>query len=192
MSPVRYKTGDMSKHNTLVAKHRPKLIAGEAGWHKGRGVVRYDPHRTNKRNTTGWLVVEVDREITRLFRWFIDRELINMTGAEDHGILQPSWDAHISILRGENDLRPVPKHHREALWGKYEGMIVEFLYSPVVKMAKGEFFFVDVKSEFLLDLRREEFDLPYDFGLHLTVARMRDHWTGPRDDRFKSGHWNGR
>jgi hypothetical protein len=181
--------------NTLTPARRealkPKLMLGETGWLKGRGVLVYDPKRKNKRNTEDWLVLEVDREITRLFRWFVDRNLVNVTDAAGHGLLQPSGDAHVSVIRGRNDLRKVPKWQKEAMWGKYQGREVEFLYSPNVQLAKGEFFFVEVKCPWLLEIRKE-FDLPYDFGLHLTIGKVRDHWLGVRDDRFKLKTWNGR
>lgn len=170
---------------------RPKLMMGEAGWLKGRGVLTYDPKRKNKRNTEDWLVLEVDREITRLFRWFVDRELINITGVEGHGLLQPSGDAHVSVIRGRNDLRQVPKWQKDAMWGKYQGCEVDFLYHPQVQIAKGEFFFVKVKCTWLLEIR-QEFDLPYDFGLHLTIGKVRDHWLGVQDNRLKLATWNGR
>lgn len=171
---------------------RPKLMLNQPGWLKGRGKLVYDPWRANKSNTVDWLVLEVDREITRLFRWFIDRELVNITGVEDHGVLQPSYDAHISVLRGKNDLKKVPRWQRDAMWKKYDGREIDFLYSPHVRVAKGEFIFVDVQVPWLTDLRKEEFMLPYDFGLHLTVAKFRDHWVGVHDPRFATAHWYGR
>jgi hypothetical protein len=182
------------KTNTPARREiqRPKLMLGQTGWLKGRGKLVYDPWRTNKNDSEDWLVLEVDREITRLFRWFIDRELINLLGVEGQGVLQPSWDAHISILRGRNDLRYVPREHKAALWNKYQHREVEFLYSPHVKVAKGEFFFVEVHCPWLLDIRAEEFNLPYDFGLHLTVAKFRDHWVGQYDPRLRSARWYGK
>ena len=181
--------------NTLTPLRReaqkPKLMLGEAGWLKGRGILTYDPKRKNKKNTEDWLVLEVDREITRLFRWFVDRELLNVTGAEGHGLLQPSGDAHISVLRGRNDLRQVPKWEKDAMWGKYQGREVDFLYSPHVRVAKGEFFFVEVKCPWLLEIR-QEFGLPYDYGLHLTIGKFRDHWIGQHDPRLRTSHWYGK
>ena len=171
---------------------RPKLMLGEPGWFKSRGRIVYDPKRNNKKNTAEWMVMEVDREITRYFRWFIDRELMNITGVEGAGILQPSGDAHVSIIRGRGDLRYVPEHEKAALWGKYQGLEVDFLYSPVAKLAKGEFWFVDIKCPWLLEQRRDEFDLPHDFGFHLTVGKMRDHWIGQFDERLRNTHWNGK
>ena len=171
---------------------RPKLMLNEQGWLRGRGKLVYDPWRANKSNTQDWLVLEVDREITRLFRWFIDRELLNITGVEGQGVLQPSYDAHVSILRGAGDLRQVPRYQRDAMWKKYDGREVDFLYSPHVKIAKGEFFFVEVKCPWLISLRDWEFDLPSNFGLHLTVAKLRDHWIGRFDPRMRTSFWYGK
>lgn len=170
---------------------RQKLLAAEPGWLRGTGTLVYDPRRANKSNTKDWLVLEVDREITRLLRWFIDRELMNITGVEGHGVLQPSYDAHISILRGANDLKKVPVWMKEAMWKKYDRRQVDFLYNPHVKIAKGEFFFVDVICPWLLELREWEYDVPFDFGLHLTVAKFRDHWIGKYDSRLRTSHWYG-
>ena len=170
---------------------RPRLMANREGWFKGRGTLVYDPKRNNKKNTDWWLVVEVDREITRYFRWFVDRELVNMTGDPDHGVLQPSGDAHISVIRGWNDVRRVPKDELTAMWKKYQGQEVDFLYSPIVKTAKGEFWYVNVECPFLTDIRRE-FDLPYDYGMHLTIGRMRNYWLDEYDGRLRNFTWTGR
>lgn len=170
---------------------RPILSVKNQQWIHGRGTIVYDPHRSNKTNTAWWAVMEVDREITRLFRWFIDRNLLNLTGVEGAGSLQPSGDAHVSIIRGAGDVRSVPDRVLKELWGKYHKQKVDFLYSPVVQSAKGEFFFVEVKCDFLVDIRRE-LGLPHDWKLHLTVGKMRDHWVGVRDNRLKSKWWNGR
>ena len=171
---------------------RPKIMLRDPKWFKGTGTLVYDPKRKNKKNTHDWLVLEVDREITRYFRWFIDHELVNITGAVDHGVLQPSGDAHVSVLRGAGDLRNIPRNHRDAMWKKYQGRKVDFLYSPEVKLAKGKFWYVEVKCPWLLELREWEWDVPFDFGMHLTVAKMRDHWIEARDDRFRNPTWNGK
>lgn len=141
--------------------------------------------------------MEVDREITRYFRWMVDRHIMNITGAEDYGVLQPSGDAHVSILRGFNDLRNVPATERDAMWGKYQGHEVEFFYSPVVYLARAEFWCVDIISPQLLTIRSEEWDLPSDYGLHLTVGRQRDHWLEDnwrqvKDTRLIAPHYRGR
>jgi hypothetical protein len=185
----------MSKNNLSPARReakKRKMLLQRKGWLKGTGTLVYDPKRNNKNNTEQWLVLEVDREITRYFRWWVDRELMNITGVDGMGILQPSGDAHVSVLRGKNDLKKVPAAHREALWNKYAGRRVDFLYNPNVQLAKGEFWFVEVDAPWLTDIRKIEFDIPYDFGLHLTIGRMRESWLGHVDNRLKLKTWNGR
>jgi hypothetical protein len=86
-------------------------------WHTGTGRIVYDPHRgTMKQGTNWWCVIEIDREITRYYRWWLQKE--------KHILLQqPAWDAHISVVRGE---RSVQKNL--AQWKKRHGQRVEFKY----------------------------------------------------------------
>ena len=176
---------------------RPKLQARPQGWHRSVGRIVYDPKRNNKNNTKWWMVMEVDREITRYFRWMVDRHIMNITDAENYGVLQPSGDAHVSVLRGFNDLRNVPAVERDAMWGKYQGLEVEFFYNPVVYLARAEFWCVDIIAPWLLTVRQEEWDLPSDYGLHLTIGRQRDHWLEDnwrqvQDTRLITPHYRGR
>lgn len=145
---------------------------------RGTGRIKYDPPRGDmKRRTKGWCIIEVDREITRYFRWFIDREIFNKTGVEGYGLCQPSWDAHISIIRGEGDLSKVPANKLKKLWKKYDGQIVEFYYSVKVHnvgkngFAGDNFFWsVEVICEAGKAIR-EELGLPSHWNFHLTVGR---------------------
>lgn len=176
---------------------RPYILGPREGWFKSRGRLVYDPKRSNKNNTQEWLVMEVDREITRYFRWMVDRHIMNVTGAEGHGILQPSGDAHVSVLRGRNDLRAVPRAEKEAMWKKYHGREVDFYYSPVVYLARAEFWCVDIITPWTLEVRSEEWDLPSDYGLHLTIGRQRDYWLEDnwrqvKDTRLITPHYRGR
>lgn len=145
---------------------------------RGTGKIKYDPPRGDmKRKTKGWCIIEVDREITRYYRWFIDREIFNKTGVEGYGLCQPSWDAHISIIRGEGDLSKVPANKLAKLWKKYDGQTVEFYYSPKVHnvgkngFAGDNFFWsVEVVCDFGKEIR-EELGLPSHWNFHLTVGR---------------------
>lgn len=151
----------------------------------GTGRIVYDPPRGDmKRRTKYWCVVDVDREITRYLRWWADKELINVTGADGYGLSQPAWDAHISIIRGENDVRQVPHRLLKQLWGKYQGKLVEFDYSLDLRQAgdkptynghvpKEHFWFVNVYSDELINIRKE-LGLPHDWRLHLTFGRTYD------------------
>ena len=137
-------------------------------WHKSTGKIVYDPYRGNlKKKPHWWCVLEVDKEITRLFRWWIQSEL------HVKGLCKPSWDAHISIIRGE---KPTPELMH--LWKKYNGEEVEFEYKQNPRRTgdttggdrPDNYWFVDVKCQRLKDIRAE-LKRPTDWGLHMTVGR---------------------
>lgn len=150
-----------------------------------KGRIVYDPYRGDMKNRTKyWCVVDVDREITRYLRWWTDRELLNITGVPGFGLYQPSWDAHISVVRGENDIREVPAHKLARLWGKYHDEEVEFEYNLEVRQSgdrpavngfvpKDHFWFVNVYCDKLVYIRKE-LGLPHDWRLHLTFGRTYD------------------
>jgi hypothetical protein len=140
---------------------------------KTTAVLRYDPWRGDMKNrTVGWCIADVDREITRYYREWLRREL------HIH-LAPPSWDAHVSVVRGER-LRPDVQH----LWKKYDGMKVDVIYpSPGefynvnskltdrAAVESGQFFIVNVDAPKLLDIRRE-LRLPTNWHLHLTFGRI--------------------
>lgn len=129
-------------------------------WHTGTGIIKYDPLRPGlKKKKDWWAIVRVDPEITRYYRWWVkNRYWIDLC--------KPSWDAHISIVRGEK-----PEDRLAHLWKKYDGHKVTFKYSHEVYQAdKGEFWMVDVDCPFLLDIRRE-LNRPANWNLHLTIGR---------------------
>lgn len=137
-------------------------------WHTGTGKIVYDPYRGNlKKKPHWWCVVEIDKEITRLFRWFIQKEL------HVKGLCAPSWDAHISVIRGE---KPPPE--LMYLWKKYNGEEVTFKYKQHPRQTgdttggdrPDHYWFVEVDCPKLIDIRKE-FGYPSDWKLHLTVGR---------------------
>ena len=132
--------------------------------HAGTGIIRYDPYRGSmKGRTQWWCVVEVDREITRYYRWWLQRE--------KHILLQqPAWDAHISIIRGEAVCARKPE-----LWKKYDGKRVNFLYEHGNYRCEadpkgGHFYWVDVHCPELSNIRKE-FGLPTGWRFHITFGR---------------------
>lgn len=141
---------------------------------RSEGKVVYDPPRGVMKNRTHWwCVLNVDREITRYYRWWIQKQY-NPFKIEDWKIHAPSWDAHISIIRGERP--PDDKMH---LWKKYQGKRIQFEYPDPSKFyavyprkgeAPGLFFLIDVECEEMLDIRRE-FGFKSDWKLHLTFGR---------------------
>jgi len=137
-------------------------------WHTGTGKIVYDPFRGKmKKRTAWWCVLEVDKEITRYYRWWIEKEL------HIHSLVQPAWDAHISIIRGEE-----PADNLKHLWKKYHGQKVEFKYGHVPERIEEKpnrkstdiVWAIKVRSPFLLSIR-DELGRPSDWGLHLTVGK---------------------
>lgn len=134
-------------------------------FHRGSGVIKYDPYRAEmKRRTDWWCIVDVDREITRYYRWWLKKE---------HHIKcleQPSWDAHISVIRGESQCKKRPD-----LWKKYHNKQVDFLYQHGQIRSHpdpngGTFYWVDVECPFLGQIRKE-MGLPIGWRFHITVGR---------------------
>lgn len=118
--------------------------------HRGTGKVVYDPNRGYmKSNTTNWCVIELDREITRYYRWWLQKER--------HIILQqPAWDAHISIVRGERLTTEQMK-----MWKKQQNRLVDFVYEhgdiqvSKDKDAPGHFYWIRVDCPAVDEIRNE-------------------------------------
>lgn len=123
------------------------------------GKIIYDPKRYGlKKRTKWWCVINVDTEITRYYRWWIERKL------HIKGLCQPSWDAHISVIRGEE-----PEEDLKYLWKKYDSEIVEFQYKHYPYQS-GSFWFVEVLCPKAIEIRKE-LQRPTHWKLHLTVGR---------------------
>jgi len=131
------------------------------------GIIKYDPHRFGmKKKTQWWAVVEVDKEITRYFRWWVMKNYWI-------DLCQPSWDAHISIIRGER-----PPEDKMDLWKKYNGQKIEFEYSLNVRRSgdttgwdrPDSYWFVEVKCPLLTQIR-DEFGFPSNWNQHITIGR---------------------
>lgn len=141
-----------------------RLASGTEVIMKSYGKIVYDPYRGNmKRRTKGWCVMEVDREITRYFRWFVKKEL----GVQ---LCNPAWDAHVSIVRGE---KISPKNIKN--WKRFDKKSVQFEYSLNVRSAPdssgtGTFWWVDVKCEDI-QLVRDSLGLFTGYSYHLTIGR---------------------
>lgn len=134
-------------------------------FHHSIGTIQYDPYRADMhRRTKWWCVVNVDREITRYYRWWLQKE--------KHIILQqPAWDAHISVVSGT----PI-SHDKQHIWKKRHGQRMSFTYQHGdVQVSKdpnqpGSFFWVRVKCPDATELRRE-LGLPAYETFHMTVGR---------------------
>lgn len=151
------------------------------------GRIQYDPprpgmktrtRRSGSSTTDWWCILKVDREITRYYRWWIGRHLWGRTAIRPDWLCLPSWDAHVSIVRGEK-----PRQNAE-MWRKYEGEQVEFQYAHYPRQTTaedrlrryakdGDFWFVNVVCP-RIDEIRAELGLRSNFRYHLTVGRTYD------------------
>lgn len=132
---------------------------------KGRGKIVYDPFRAGmKRRTDWWAVIDIDKDITRYYRWWLERRHHLRLDA-------PAWDAHISVIRGEKP-RPDLMH----LWKKHHGRVVEFTYGPNMYQAPAadgkHFWIIDVDCPTVAEIRKE-MGRPYDWAPHITIGRER-------------------
>jgi len=139
-------------------------------FHHSSGTIIYDPYRGDmKRRTNGWCVIDVDKEITRYYRWWLQYQY--------HIRLQPpSWDAHISVVRGEK----IDPQYRNS-WKKYHGKKINFVYRHVgeIKMTRsglsdspddGIYYYINVDCPTFDDIRNE-LGLRTGWSFHLTVGR---------------------
>lgn len=138
--------------------------------YKSIGRIIYDPYRANMKNRTQWwCVVDVDKEITAYYRWWLAKE-------KHIWLKEPSWNAHISVVRGE-----VPRSEFQHLWKKYHNQPVEFQYQHVgnFKIGRsgllqadndGTYYWVDIVCP-MLDNIRSELGLRRGWKMHLTFGR---------------------
>lgn len=143
-------------------------------YHTGTGKIIYDPRRPGlSKGASWWCILTVDREITRYYRWFIERELWGRTAVMPGWLCNPSWDAHVSIVRGE---KPRTAEARNS-WKKHHGKKLLFQYAHYPRQAgdtTGEernFYFVEVICPELIEIR-EELELKTFYKFHLTVGRV--------------------
>lgn len=134
-------------------------------WHTSSGKVVYDPYRGElKKKKHWWCVINIDREITRYYRWWIVSQL------HVKGMCQPSWNAHISVIRGEK-----PRQDLMHLWKQHNNKYMEFRYSHIPYAVPdtengGFYWMIDVECEEALQIRRD-LHRPVNWKLHLTLGR---------------------
>ena len=132
------------------------------------GTIRYDPRRSGKVDGNWWCIIDTNNGIADYYRWHV------MKGT---GIIlsQPSWGAHVSVVRGE---KPRPKFRNA--WKKYDGKLIKFDYDPKVRYTgdtketvnpNGTYWFLDVYCDDLMTIRRE-LGLKTFYKFHLTIGRL--------------------
>lgn len=129
------------------------------------GRLRYSPQLIGSRadSFSWWLVVDCDPEIGRYYR-----HLYYLAHNKCQNIQKSSWAEHITVIRDEE-----PSEDKKGLWKKYDGMDVLFQYNPEVR-GDGLYFWLDVESPFLLDIRSEiGLSRNPEYPLHLTIGNAR-------------------
>jgi len=128
------------------------------------GILLYNPPRGKMKTNPWWLVVDVEPEITRYYRWWVQKE---------KGILlcKPSWDAHITVVRG---MEPT----NSDIWNKHNLREIKFSICHMPRQSgdttgwdrPDNYWFVDIFSKNLSDIMTE-LGFPEKEKYHLTIGR---------------------
>lgn len=137
------------------------------------GTIIYDPRRTGlKKRNEWWCVIQVEEDIASYYRHLANTHF-NPFKVESDPIIRQSWDAHISVIRGEK-----PKDDKMHLWKKYHGQKVDFKYSIDVGVtnqptafSNDTFLYLRVKCDMLMKIR-EEFGVRTSHNPHLTIGKV--------------------
>jgi hypothetical protein len=125
------------------------------------GYLRYSPKRLGDRvSPNWWLVLHCDSAIGKYYR-----ELYRLATFGCDKLVPAAWKEHVTVIRDEE-----PPELKKCLWGKYDGETVHFTCGTQLDN-NGEYFWLSVESERLLDIR-EELGLPRfpEIPLHLSVG----------------------
>ena len=124
------------------------------------GRIIYDPIRKGlKTKDKWWVIIQTDPDIVKYYRYYL-KNVYHM-----HHVVDPAWGSHISILRGEK-----PRDDKMQLWNKlHAGKKINFVYTHEV-YGNDEYWWLNVYAPELFEIR-QEFNLPINFGFHLTVGK---------------------
>lgn len=137
----------------------------------------YDPRRPGMTHRTQWwCVVNIDPEIARYYRWWLQ--------FEKHIHLQPpSWGAHVSLVRGEK-----PRPDYLSLWKKYDGHKIELNYCHGIihahnsqrsdekahHVSEDKYYVIEIVSPQLKEIRKE-LGLPSHYDFHMTIGKTHEY-----------------
>lgn len=143
---------------------------------KSTGKIIYNPNRDGlKKKANNWVIVLVDPKISEYYRYFVNKNLSYYKITKEK-ICQPSWGTHISIVRGDNDLRWGDKKLIEQNWLKLNHKQIEFEYDIIPKLTDNkEFFYLDVMFKEFYEIR-DSLGLKTTFEPHMTIGRI---WNMP-------------
>lgn len=122
------------------------------------GQIIYDPKK-GKAFEPFWALLDCDDELIDYYQWWLNKAGIGI----NKGSL---WGAHITFIRGEEP-------PNQTLWGKYEGLAIEYRYSNYFRYDNGRHVWLDVYCPTLNEIR-EELGLKSlrSMSLHLTIGRL--------------------
>lgn len=104
------------------------------------GKLRYSP----KPESENWFVFLLcDKELGKYYR-----NLFYLSKLKQLKLQRPAWDTHVTIVRNEEP-------SNKELWGKYDGLEVEFDYVPIVNKTGPHYYFNMPDNDFFIKIRTE-------------------------------------
>lgn len=132
-------------------------------WLKGTGKLIYNPNRPGmkkvQRLSPWWLIVDVDNNIGKYYRYWIQRQWGLVLQA-------PTWGTHITLSNDRDVIDPKYQHH----WKKFQGKKIDFEYSVVIEQ-HWKFFVLPTRCERFNEIRHE-LGIFHDHPFHITIGRM--------------------
>ena len=126
-----------------------------------KGQINYAPSRPSQKFSGEHIcVVDTDEDLSAFYRWMWTKQNPHLP------ILKPSWNSHISIMRGERILNNgIP-------WKYRDGELVEFSYSPEI-IDDGVHVWINTYCEAFFELRhRYNVPIKYNTG-HITIGKLK-------------------
>ncbi len=125
--------------------------------HKAYGRLEFDPKSGTKHFEPWWALLITDRDIPRLYGWFLRKYGI---ATDPNGL----WGSHVSVIKGDE---PTNK----SIWGK-NFQPIEFWYSNHIRWDNQKHAWLDVFSIEMSKIR-ESMGLPTKTHYHLTIGRLK-------------------
>jgi len=132
-------------------------------WVTGTGIVVYSPHRPGirkiQRHSPWWVIVEIDKELSRYYRWWIEKRF----GLR---LQVPTWGTHITVVSDRDKIEPEYLNQ----WKMFDRQQLSFEYNVAVEQ-HWKFWTLNVKSDVLTQMRKD-LGLTRHHSLHITIGRM--------------------
>lgn len=154
------------------------------------GRVVFDPERgTMKSRVKNWVVIELDHDLTAYYRWFFRKHWYEIDpGGRRRPVYQPSWDSHLSVVRGEVSRRLHQDDQKRMWWDahrRWHRQKVKVFYTNHIRQTgdttggdrPDHFWFIDAWSEcvagirLMLDLPLGDAHTGRPYTSHITIGR---------------------